>query len=132
MVNEKRNLTRVAAALAMAVILGGASVANAGNASAITKPHVDTVKPHPVVYPKTSQRAGEEGSVVLRVYVDTDGKPSKIAVAKSSGFQDLDNGAVETALNWSFIPATRNGESVSDWTMVKIDYKLPKLSNRKS
>ena len=120
------NLTQIVASLAVAGVLGCASVASAGDASANTKPHVDTAKPHPVVYPKDSQRAGEEGSVVVRVYVDAKGKPIRFLVAKSSGYKDLDNGAVETAVNWSFVPATRNGEPVSDWAMVKIDYNLPK------
>lgn len=120
------NLTQIAAGLVVAGILGVASVASASNAPASTKPHVDTTKPHPVVYPKDSQRAGEQGSVVVRVYVDTKGKPIRFSVAKSSGYKDLDNGAIETAVNWSFVPATRNGEAVSDWAMVKIDYNLPK------
>lgn len=125
MSSKYRNFARVTAGLAFAVFLGVVSVASAGTAQASTEPHVDTTKPTPVVYPKESQRAGEEGSVVLRVYVDTYGKSSKLTVAKSSGFKDLDNGAVETAVNWHFIPATRNGEIVGDWMMLKIDYKLP-------
>ena len=39
----------------------------------------------------------------------------------------LDNAAVESVLNWRFIPAMRNGDTVSDWAAVKIVYQLPRL-----
>src|SRR6185437_15120246 len=41
-------------------------------------PKVDTSRPTPVVYPAQAQRAGEEGTVLLNVYVTWTGKPQKI------------------------------------------------------
>ena len=46
-------------------------------------------------YPPASRRAGEQGTVRLKVLVDTNGRPSNVAVAQSSGFPRLDEAAVE-------------------------------------
>jgi TonB family protein len=88
-------------------------------------PKVDTSRPTPVIYPTAAQQAGEEGTVVMNVYVNDSGKAKKIAVAKSSGYTDLDTAAVETALNWHYVPAMRGGATVSDWAAVQVVYKLP-------
>ncbi|MFL6690857.1 MAG: TonB family protein, partial [Alphaproteobacteria bacterium] len=49
-------------------------------------PKVDTTKPTAVVYPASAQRAGEEGTVVLKVHVVESGTPDQVSMAKSSGF----------------------------------------------
>ncbi|HEX3652541.1 MAG TPA: energy transducer TonB [Rhizomicrobium sp.] len=96
-----------------------------GPALADASPKVDTTKPTPVVYPQVSQRAGEEGTVVLAVYVNDSGQAEKVDIAKSSGYGDLDTAAVETAFNWHYVPAVRGGETASDWARVQVVYKLP-------
>jgi TonB family protein len=88
-------------------------------------PKVDTSRPTPVVYPATSQRAGEEGTVVISVYVTDAGKPQRINIAKSSGYTALDTAAMETAMNWHYLPAMRGGSTTSDWGNFQIVYKLP-------
>lgn len=88
-------------------------------------PKVDTSKPTPVVYPVRAQSAGEEGTVILNVYVLSSGKPNRVSVAKSSGYDDLDTAAMQTAYNWHYIPANRGGDTVSDWAAVQVVYKLP-------
>ena len=89
------------------------------------KPKVDNTKPTAVVYPQTAQVAGEEGIVVLNVHVSDSGKPLNVAMSKSSGFTDLDNAAIETVMNWRFVPAIRGGSTTDDWALVQIVYKLP-------
>ena len=109
-----------------------ASMMSLGPAMADTSPKVDTTKPTPVVYPTGAQQAGEEGTVVLGVYVDDSGKAVKVDVAKSSGYGDLDNAAVETAFNWHYVPAIRGGETASDWARVQVVYKLPEAPQQAS
>ena len=104
-----------------------ASLAIATVATAATRPRVDMTEPHPQQYPDSAQLNGEEGTVLLGVYVRSSGRPSKIRIEQSSGFSDLDNAAVESVLNWRFVPATNDGDTVSDWTTVKIVYQLPRL-----
>lgn len=88
-------------------------------------PKVDTSKPTAVVYPPNAQRAGEEGTVVVRVHVDEAGRPTDAAVARSCGHPDLDTAAIETALNWRYVPAIRGGAVRDDWAVVQVVYKLP-------
>jgi protein TonB len=94
--------------------------------AAETPPHVDMTQPHPQEYPDASQLNGEEGTVLVGVYVRPNGRASKVRVEQSSGFSDLDNAAVESVFNWRFVPATRDGDTVSDWTRVNIVYQLPR------
>lgn len=92
-------------------------------------PKVDTSQPTPVVYPTGAQRAGEQGTVLLNVYVTWSGKPQRIAVAKSSGYRDLDDAAVETAANWHYVPALRDGGTASDWAQVQVVYRVPERAS---
>lgn len=95
-------------------------------------PKVDTSQPTPVVYPEQAQRAGEQGIVVLNVYVAWNGKPQKVDVAKSSGYRDLDNAAVETAANWHYVPALHDGNTASDWASVQVVYRLPEQASNEA
>jgi len=108
-------------ALAVAGLGVSATAASAGD----RHPEVDTARPTPVVYPKVAQRWGEEGTVLVSVYVNEFGHPVKVGVARSSGYVDLDNAAVDTVMNWHFVPAIRDGAIASDWARVQVIYKLP-------
>ncbi len=76
-------------------------------------------------YPPTSRRLGEEGSVVLQVLVDTDGKVMDGKVQTSSGFARLDEAALKHALRaWRFTPGTEDGVPVQIWHSVKVTFKI--------
>lgn len=95
-------------------------------ASGDTPARVDSSFPNPQPpYPESAQLSGEAGIVLVDVYVRSSGRPTKVRVARSSGFNDLDTAAVQGVLNWHFVPATRDGDTISDWTTVKIVYDLP-------
>jgi protein TonB len=105
-----------------------AALGPAGTAAAAsTPPRVDMTQPRPQDYPDSAQLNGEEGTIFLDVYVRSNGRPAKVRVERSSGFRDLDDAAVESVLNWRFVPATSDGDLVSDWTKVKIVYQLLRL-----
>ncbi|HEX4532589.1 MAG TPA: energy transducer TonB [Rhizomicrobium sp.] len=111
------------------LIVGCAALALATPAFATdSKPHIDVSQPHAQVYPETAQRNGEQGNVVLKVYVYDNGRPGQANVAQSSGFPDLDNAAVESAMNWRYIPATKDGSTVADWATVQLVYKVPEIA----
>lgn len=76
------------------------------------------------VYPPTSRRLGEEGTVRLRVLVDEKGRPGDVKVATSSGFARLDQAAIEAVKRWRFVAATDGARAVSTWTQVAITFKL--------
>jgi periplasmic protein TonB len=75
-------------------------------------------------YPSASRRAGEEGTVRLRVLVDERGQPRDVQVAKASGFARLDAAAIDAVRKWRFQPATDGNKPISAWTQVAITFKL--------
>ncbi len=76
-------------------------------------------------YPPTSRRLGEEGSVVLQVLVDTEGKVQDGKIQTSSGFPRLDEAALKHALRaWRFKPGTEDGKPVSAWHSVKVTFRI--------
>jgi len=100
--------------------------------AANSAPHVDVTQPHQQVYPESAQAGGEQGTVLVQVYVHPNGKVAKYNIAQSSGFGDLDQAALQSVLNWRFVPAMRNGDPVSDWAVVKIVYQLPQTTAQNS
>lgn len=75
-------------------------------------------------YPAISKRMGEQGKVVLRVFISTDGLPQKIEINQSSGFDRLDRQAHDTVLRWKFVPGKRNGVPEAMWYLVPINFIL--------
>lgn len=75
-------------------------------------------------YPSASRRAGEEGTVRLKVLVDEKGRPRDVTVANSSGFPRLDQAAMEAVRKWRFVAATDGTNAISAWTQVAITFRL--------
>jgi protein TonB len=75
-------------------------------------------------YPRISRRRGEEGKVSLRVKVTKNGRAASVQLKKSSGFRRLDKAARETVSKWRFVPARKNGKTVTGWVIVPIVFKL--------
>ncbi|MDA8255610.1 MAG: energy transducer TonB [Betaproteobacteria bacterium] len=75
-------------------------------------------------YPALSRRLGEEGKVVLRVFVDPGGRPSQIEIRTGSGSPRLDQAAQEAVWRWKFIPARRGDEAIGAWVQVPIVFNL--------
>jgi protein TonB len=75
-------------------------------------------------YPPVSKRLGEEGRVMLRVFVDERGLPVRVEIRSSSGHERLDNSALEAVKNWKFVPARRGDQAVSAWVIVPISFSF--------
>jgi protein TonB len=60
-------------------------------------------------YPRMSQRLREEGTTIILVEIDTTGNVTRAAVSKSSGFERLDQAALEAARRARFTPAKAGG-----------------------
>jgi protein TonB len=75
-------------------------------------------------YPVAARRAGEQGTVTLRVRVAVDGSASRVAVEKSSGSPHLDAAALEAVKAWRFTPARRGADAVESWMLVPIVFRL--------
>ncbi len=76
-------------------------------------------------YPPAARRAGEEGTVTLKVLVTDGGRAGQVEVAKSSGFPKLDEAAVkEVQRNWRFVPGKEDGKPVSMWHTFAVTFRL--------
>jgi protein TonB len=76
------------------------------------------------VYPEIAMDRGWEGKVLMKVHVQASGKPDSIAVVKSSGQDVLDDEAVRTVRQWTFVPAMRGKTPVDGWVTVPISFNL--------
>lgn len=78
----------------------------------------------PPAYPPLSKRLGEQGRVVVRVHISTDGVATRAEVQRSSGFPRLDETAVQTVLRWRYVPGKRAGVPEAMWYSVPINFVL--------
>jgi protein TonB len=102
-----------------------AAVATASNDS-VQQPVSDAAylrNPTPP-YPAMSKRLGERGRVLVRVYVGADGLPQKSELKQSSGFERLDRVALNTVMNWRFVPGQRSGMAQAMWALVPFNFVL--------
>jgi protein TonB len=79
--------------------------------------------PQPV-YPALSQRLGESGHVILRVFIQADGSPKDIQVHQSSGFARLDQAAMTAVATWRFVPGKESGQPKGMWFKVPLHFAL--------
>lgn len=75
-------------------------------------------------YPPMSRRIGEQGKVLLRVLVNTDGSAAQVELKNSSGSSRLDQSALDTVKRWRFVPAKLGTQAVAAWVLVPISFKL--------
>ncbi len=89
----------------------------------ITLPIPVNDNPHPD-YPPQARRLGEEGRVVLRLLIKSDGKVGSIEMKTSSGFALLDEAAIESVRKWQFTPASDGKQPIDYWVNVPINFKI--------
>lgn len=107
-----------------AVLGGGAGDGkNGGQYGAnLTQPRYrETPKPN---YPESARRKGREGTVLLRVLVNEEGRAKAIEINKSSGDDALDRAAQEAIQGWRFIPARYGEKVVESWIRIPVDFRL--------
>lgn len=80
----------------------------------------------PKEYPALSRRMGEEGTVVLRIFINERGQPdpAKISVHQSSGYFRLDEAARQAATQASFRPYMESGKAVAVFALLPIKFRL--------
>jgi protein TonB len=81
-------------------------------------------------YPPASRRAGEQGTVRLKVLVDTNGRPANVEVSQGSGFARLDQAAVEAVRKWRFEAATDGSKKIQAYTQVAVTFKLTEAEQK--
>lgn len=74
-------------------------------------------------YPDLATRAGLEGTVWVKIWVDKEGKPKKAVVQKSDA-EIFNQPATEAAMQWVFTPAMMKNGPVSVWVSIPFRFKL--------
>jgi protein TonB len=75
-------------------------------------------------YPLPCKRRREEGTVLLNVFVQTDGLPATVSLNRSSGHPLLDASALAAVRRWTFEPARAAGLAVSSLVVVPVRFSL--------
>ncbi len=75
-------------------------------------------------YPVLLREQGVGGVVWLRVWVDSEGLPGEIKLAKGSGYRLLDDAALRAVQQWRFTPARRGGNKLASWVEFPIRFTL--------
>ncbi len=80
---------------------------------------VSKVKP---VYPEIARLAKVQGTVRFKAIIGTDGAVQNLAL--ESGPTMLAQAAIEAIRQWTFLPATRNGDPVEDTIHIDVGFTL--------
>jgi periplasmic protein TonB len=78
----------------------------------------------PPPYPPLSRRLGEQGKVVIRAFIDERGTATRAEIRTSSGYDRLDQAALQTVLKWRYVPGKRGGVTEGMWFNVPINFVL--------
>jgi protein TonB len=78
----------------------------------------------PPRYPPDARRRRQQGTVVLRVALDSTGQVSDVSVVSSSGSRVLDDAGVEAIRHWRCIPAERDGHPVGAIATQALEFVL--------
>ena len=102
-----------------------ASTKDTGGATGRVQEAVPLYKINPPPrYPRAARRRGAQGTVVLSVYVDAQGRAANVWVFESSGFRVLDNAALEAVKKWGFEPGRKGDRKVAMWVNVPVRFEL--------
>ncbi len=88
----------------------------------VEKQPVPIKSPSPA-YPEIARRAGVEGTVWVKIWVDKEGKPKKAVVLKSDA-ELFNQAAIDAAMQWVFTPAVMNNGPVAVWVSIPFKFKL--------
>ena len=75
-------------------------------------------------YPRTAKTRRYEGTVVLKVLVNREGKVGDLRLLQSSGYRILDRAAMKSVKDWLFKPGKRGDKEVEMWIDVPVRFEL--------
>ena len=80
-------------------------------------------------YPPASVRMGEEGTVLLNLYVRADGTVQEARVVRSSGFSKLDQSAVKFAVRtYRYLPAMDGKTAIAGWVQQPVTFRIDEIN----
>lgn len=94
------------------------------------KPHIPvmtdvatTYSPQPTI-PDDLRDADFDSNVTAQIMVSTEGDPEDVKIVHSSGNDELDSIALDTAKRWRFKPATRDGVAIESRVLLHIEFQV--------
>lgn len=93
-------------------------------------PHVEISQPMfaappvPPRYPSIARRRGQQGTVWLDVWLDTQGQQTRLVLHQSSGTPALDQAALEAVAGWRFLPHRVNDRAIASWVRIPVEFAL--------
>jgi protein TonB len=75
-------------------------------------------------YPEVSRRRGEQGVVLVELFVDPSGRVAEVRLLESSGFAALDAATLGALRDWRFRPAERAGLPVAARIIHPVHFRL--------
>ncbi len=75
-------------------------------------------------YPAGALAKGQEGAILLSVYVGMTGQPEKIVTHTSSGNTELDAAAIKAVSKWKFHSATQGGQAMPSWFELPVRFVI--------
>ncbi len=96
----------------------------AAQAVVLPSSDADYLNNPPPAYPRMSRRMGEQGTVLVRVFINAEGRAEKADIRTTSGYPRLDEAALETVQRWRYVPGKRAGQPEAMWFNVPIRFVL--------
>jgi periplasmic protein TonB len=81
------------------------------------------INPEPP-YPKMARKRGYQGTVILSVLVNKEGRAENLWVFESSGYNILDNAALDAVKKWLFEPGREGDTPVDMWVQVPVKFVI--------
>lgn len=78
------------------------------------------------LYPLIAKKSGWEGTVLVRVTVEKNGRASKVDVSRSSGHKVLDDAALKAIRRWTFRPARDGNIPIRSVVVIPLKFSLKK------
>ena len=78
-----------------------------------------------------SVKLGEQGQVIVRVFIGADGVPQKVELQTSSGVQRLDKAGMDAVMRWRYEPGKIDGIAEAMWFIQPVMFKLIEKENEK-
>ncbi|MFC1837899.1 TonB family protein [Thermodesulfobacteriota bacterium] len=78
----------------------------------------------PPSYPGIARKRGQEGTVILQVLVNSEGRVDDLKIESSSNYSLLDRAALTAVRKWTFEPGRKGGLQIPMWVRVPVSFKL--------
>jgi len=75
-------------------------------------------------YPNMARKRGYQGTVLLSVHVNKEGKVDDLWLYESCGYKILDNAALKAVKDWTHEPGKRGEKAIETWVEVPVIFKL--------